>query len=127
MKILNSNELNIADNELSALLKEVYPDDLVMNRPERTAEIMRIVRISSASGLIDLKLTSLLQETYNNDPVTVESANRTAQIMLAVKADCRQESYLADEELSTILKESYIDDPAPVSYTHLTLPTKRIV
>jgi hypothetical protein len=111
MKILNSDELNIVDNELSDLLKEVYSDDLVLNRPERAAEIMKTVRYSAAPDLIDLELTSLLHEAYTIDPIITDSIDRTAKIMSVVRSASRQESYLGDVELSELLKESYIDDP----------------
>lgn len=114
MKILNSDELNIVDIELSVLLKEVYADDLVLNRPERTAEIMIMVRSSATPDLIDLELTSLLAEVYSVDPMMNDSIDRTANIMSVVKSFSRQETDLGDVELSEMLKESFIDDPVLV-------------
>ncbi len=112
MKIFKKNEMNIEDEQLSELLKEVYPDDNSLISPERTAEIINIIRSVSAPELIDSNLTTLLKETYGIESALTYSGNRTENIMLAIKSASRDEAFLGDADLTQKLKDSYEDDPA---------------
>ena len=104
--------MNIEDEQLSELLKEVYPDDNSLISPERTAEIINIIRSVSAPELIDSNLTTLLKETYGIESALTYSGNRTENIMLAIKSASRDEAFLGDADLTQKLKDSYEDDPA---------------
>ena len=117
---IDKKSINLADREVNLLLWDVQGED--------DFQKLRLSYLRGSSGyllVVDGTRSATLEKAFALQQIIEETVGKLPFILILNKSDLLDEWEIDATATDELSKKGWI--VIPVSYTHLTLPTKRIV